>query len=71
MAAGAFLGVADRGGGAPPRGDQRALGRKVFAGGGPISRDPEEVAWLKYLADIARTGEGTPRARGFRSVERR
>jgi hypothetical protein len=53
------------------RGDQRGLGRVAFAGGGPISRDPDEVAWLKYLADVGRGVDPVPRKRGLQNVQRR
>lgn len=75
MAAGGIVGGIPRGGLAS--GDQRALGRRAyrsragFSPGGMSVQDDEVGAMLKYLADVGRTGEGTPRARGFAGIQRR
>ena len=69
---------ATAGGPAPfPEGDQRALGRKSFARrvgfspGGVSLQDDELEAYLRYVADISRTGRADqPRARGFANVQR-
>lgn len=59
------------------RGDQRTLGRKSFqrrAGfspGGVSLQDDEMEAYLRYIADVGRGVEPTPRARGFAGVRRR
>lgn len=56
--------------------DQRSLDRaffnraKGFSPGG-ASMDPEEIAWLKYIADVGRDVPPVPRARGFAGIGRR
>jgi hypothetical protein len=54
--------------------DQRTRGREAYrlrAGTGLMSvQDDEEGAWLKYLAELTRTGQATPRTEGFQRVRR-
>ena len=53
-------------------GDQRTLGRKLYQRGGGrggfspggFSDQGDEAAWLKYLAEVGRTGSGYPRSVG-------
>lgn len=60
-----------------PGGDQRAMGRAAFKGragfspGGFSIQNDETGDMLKYIADVSRTGEGTPRKTGFAGVHRR
>lgn len=60
-----------------PTGDQRAMGRKAFqprAGfspGGFSAQNDDTGDMLRYLADVSRTGSGTPRKTGFAGVQRR
>lgn len=75
MASGGIVGGAPSGHPAP--GDQRTLGRRAykpragFSPGGVSIQDDDLGDWLKYVADVSRTGEGTPRTRGFQGVRRR
>lgn len=77
MAAGAYMALPpSMRGGDLAAGDQRSLDRnffkraKGFSPGG-ASMDPEEIAWLKYIADVGRGVPPVPRARGFAGIGRR
>lgn len=60
-----------------PVGDQRAMGRAAFRGragfspGGFSIQNDETGDMLRYIADVSRTGVGTPRQTGFAGVHRR
>ncbi len=60
-----------------PEGDQRALGRTSFqrrvgfSPGGVSLQDDELEAYLRYVADLSRTGTADrPRTRGFANIQR-